>query len=180
MIVRKTVLVFLAVLIMMIFSACERAPVTTPTPIPTAPLPTRDAATLAPSIKTSDCIDSFYFTEWEDFEDGSLLKPGETFVKEWEIVNNGSCNWNANYKLRFISGDQMSAPDVVALPQTAVGKRGIISVTFIAPDVPGSYRSSWKAFNGYNQSFGNTLFAEIVVEGEVPTVESGDAGYVIP
>lgn len=179
--VRKIVWLLLPVLLsVMFFSACERTPVATPTQVPTAPLPTRNAATLALSTKVSTCIDSFYFTEWEDFEDGTLLKPGETFVKEWEIVNNGSCNWNAGYKLRFISGDQMGAPDVVALPQAAVGKRGIITVTFIAPEVPGSYRSSWKAFNGYNQSFGNTLFADIVVEGVAPTDESGDAGYVAP
>ena len=170
----------LAALTILIFSACERTPTVTPTLVPTAPLPTRNAATLEPLTIKSNCIDSFYFTEWEDYEDGSMLKPGETFVKEWEIVNNGSCNWSADYKLRFISGDQMSAVDVVALPQTDVGKRGIITVTFVAPEEPGSYRSSWKAFNGYNQSFGNTLFAEIVVEGAVPTVEGGDMGYTYP
>ncbi len=88
-------------------------------------------------------------------------------MQDWEVMNNGTCDWGANYLLRFVSGDQMSAPDSIKMPQVQVGKLGKISVQFTAPTEPGTYRSVWKAFNGINQSFGETLFVEITVP-EVP------------
>lgn len=149
-------------------AGCEKTPRPTPSQIPTAPLPTRMVATISYVTPVPRCIDQFYFTETEDYIDGSVLQPGQKFVKEWEIMNNGSCDWTEGYSLRFISGDQMGAPEVVPLPRVKVGERGKIIVAFYAPETPGSYRSSWKAFNRYNQSFGNTLFTEITVEGAVP------------
>jgi hypothetical protein len=48
-----------------------------------------------------------------NYQDGTEVEAGSVFLKEWEVQNNGSCDWNEKYRLRFVSGDQMGAPDSV-------------------------------------------------------------------
>jgi hypothetical protein len=48
--------------------------------------------------------------------DGTIVAPGETLDKQWQVENSGSCNWNERYRLRRISGPALSAPDEQPLP----------------------------------------------------------------
>ncbi len=162
--VRKKVPFLFLLALLILVSACDEKVVETATPLPTAPLPTRIAATLPPKPTAVGCTDSFYFWGDVNFPDGTVVEAGTNFMKAWEVQNFGTCDWDEGYRLRFVSGVQMGAPDFVSLPSVGVGSKGKISVEFTAPLEPGTYRSTWKAFGSNNRSFGETLYVEIVVE----------------
>ncbi len=146
------------------FSSCTPKITETPTVIPTAKLPTRIAATLEPVEIETDCVNSFYYLDDVNYQDGTEVEAGSVFLKEWEVQNNGSCDWNEKYRLRFVSGDQMGAPDSVPIPSVIVGSKGKLSVELQASKEPGTYRSVWKVFGSDNRSFGETVYVEIVVK----------------
>lgn len=152
-------------LLLFVFSGCANNPTAIPAPVYTAPLPTRIVATKVIIQNEPDCIDNFYYVDDVNYPDGTYVEPGQKFLKEWEVINNGSCNWIDGYLLRFVSGEQMGAPESVPIPHVEVGKKGKFSVEFTAPKEPGTYRSIWKPFNDRNRSFGETVYLEIVVYG---------------
>ena len=141
----------------------EPSPSGTDTPFPTAPLPTRDASTLVPTVTPTRCIDSYYFIDDLTIPDGTVLARGAPFTKKWELRNNSSCNWTENYKLRFISGEDFGSPAAVTLPNARVGENAVIALELTAPEEPGMYEGNWKLFADNNLSFGTILTVQIYV-----------------
>ncbi|MHC1772502.1 MAG: NBR1-Ig-like domain-containing protein [Flexilinea sp.] len=143
--------------------SCSAKVTETPTVLPTAMLPTRSVATVEPEEIVENCVNSFLYIDDVNYPDGTVVEAGSVFMKEWEVQNNGSCDWTEEYRLRFVSGEQMSAPDFVSIPSVTVGNKGKLSVELKTPEKPGTYRSTWKAFGSDNRSFGETIYVEIVV-----------------
>ncbi len=133
------------------------------TPTPEIYMPTRSVATVPVPTEVSTCINYASVLDDITVSDGSVLAPGEKFLKEWEVINYSNCNWDENYHLFFISGDQMGAPDFVDVPQIPIGSRGMISIEMTAPEEPGEYRSEWKLFGADNRFFGESMIVEIIV-----------------
>ena len=127
-------------------------------------MPTRSEATPVIPTKESACENLMLFLGDVNYEDGTVLPAGTTFVKEWEVQNYGDCDWDENYHLYFIAGDRLGAPNYVDIPRVPQGAKGRIAVELTAPDEPGEYRSEWKLFGADNRFFGESLYAEIVVE----------------
>jgi len=101
--------------------------------------------------------------------DNTTMSPGQEFVKTWNIKNIGSCTWDDAYKLVRSYGDDELVG--VAQPLTAaIGPQQEVevSVTFTAPDLPGTYTSYWTLQNGSGIAFqGNdnkVLYVQIVVQ----------------
>lgn len=138
-------------------------PERTPTMIPTAPLPTRDASTPVPTVTPTRCIDTFYFVGDVTVPDYTYIAANSEFTKKWELRNNGTCVWGKGYKLRFISGDAMGGPSEVAIPRAAPGDSVTIGVDLIAPETPGLTEGYWKMFADDNLSFGTSLSVTIYV-----------------
>lgn len=141
----------------------EPTPEPTGTPIPTAPLPTRNPATLVPTITPTRCIDSFYFVQDITIPDYTVIQAGAKFTKKWEIRNNSSCNWNPNYKLRFISGEDFNSPSTLSFPNAKISESVILSLELTAPSEPGTYEGQWKIFADNDESFGTILTVTIIV-----------------
>ncbi len=100
--------------------------------------------------------------------DNTVMSPGEEFTKTWKIKNIGTGAWGEGYKLIFSYGEQMAG---VAQPLTAAiasGQEVDVSVTFKAPDLPGTYFSFWTLQNPEGIAFlGNddrALYVQIVVQ----------------
>ena len=96
------------------------------------------------------------------------MSPGEEFTKTWKIKNIGTCAWGEGYKVIYSYGEEM---DGVAQPFTAAiapGQEVDVSVTFKAPDLPGTYFSFWTLQNALGVNFsGNddkALYVQIVVQ----------------
>ncbi len=130
-----------------------------PQPTP-SPLPVQ-ATQAAP---TPACTDSLSFLGDLTLPDGSQVKPGERLDKRWSIHNSGTCNWDASYRLKLVSGSALGGNSQQTLYPARGGTDALVRMVFSAPDQPGQYRSAWQAYNAKDEAFGDPFFIEIVVE----------------
>lgn len=155
----------------------------TPEPSPTYTVPpTVDltaAASLTPSeadenkaddlenptpVDAGNCTDDAAFVADITVPDGTVLEPGEEFVKTWRVMNTGTCVWQTTYQWVFVNEERMGAPNSVPLIESAPGGTQInISVEMVAPSAPGTYRGYWQMRNPAGNLFGQTPYVEIVV-----------------
>jgi hypothetical protein len=102
------------------------------------------------------------------YPDNSVVAPGESFTKTWLIKNIGSCSWGEGYGLVFSYGERMNGEAVPLEAAIAPGQEVEVSVTFKAPDLPGTYFSSWTMRNALGVPFlGNdnkSLYVQVVVQ----------------
>ncbi len=130
---------------------------TTPTPVPTSvPAPTATPVT---------CILDSTFVRDITIPDNTQVAPGSTFVKTWELQNNGTCNWDAQTVAVFVSGAQMAGGSPTPIGPIQAGQTFNLSVNFIAPTTPGTYVSRWKIQSGAGVQFGETFYVKIIVPG---------------
>ena len=171
----------------LLLSACAHTPPATPfippkaatatqplvqgnTPvIPTStPLPIITATSSA----TPPCTDGLAFVEDITIPDGTVVLPGASVDKRWLVQNNGSCNWDSRYRLKFVGGLEMGATTEQALYPARSGSQATIRISFTAPSEPGTYNTAWQAFNQDGVAFGDPVFMEIIVQPEAQvTVE---------
>ena len=90
-------------------------------------------------------------------EDNTVLSPNQAFRKTWRIQNSGSCTWSPGYRLIFDSGDPMSGPASVNIPQYVSPDQTIdISVDLRAPAANGIYQGNWMMQNASGMKFGTS------------------------
>ena len=111
-------------------------------------------------------MDSLAFVQDVTVPDGTVVLPGESVDKQWLIQNNGSCNWDSRYRLRFVGGLEMGATTEQALYPARSGTQATIRITFTAPSEPGTYNTAWQAFDPFGEPFGDPVFMEIIVQVE--------------
>lgn len=103
-----------------------------------------------------------------NYPDNATVAPGENFTKTWKIKNIGSCSWGDAYTLIFSYGERMSGEAVPLAAAIAPGQEVDVSVNFKAPDLPGTYFSSWTMQNDQGIPFlGNdnkSLYIQIIVQ----------------
>jgi len=127
---------------------------------PTAP--TQLVETPIP-ISTPPCINNLGYLEDLSLPDGTVVKPGERLDKRWLVENSGTCNWDEYYRLKFMSGADLSSPLEQALYPARSGSEATIRILFTAPTEPGTYESAWQAYDPQGQSFGDPVFIQVVV-----------------
>lgn len=132
----------------------QLAPTETATPEPT-PSPT-------PGPTPSDCTMGATFLTDLSIPDGTVMKPGQTFIKSWQVQNSGTCHWKG-YKLVFYSGSLMGGTSPTPIPETGPGGVITLSVNLIAPSVPGEFQAIWKVQSDKGSLIGADLFVKIVL-----------------
>lgn len=134
------------------------------------------AASSGSSNSSGDCaLDNASFVSDVTVEDNTTFQPGQKFTKTWLVKNNGNCTWTDLYSFVFAKGDQMSAPDVTPLQETAPGNTVEISVEMKAPneeDVTRA-RADFEIHNADGTAIsidgGTTLWVSIrISNGEAP------------
>jgi len=121
--------------------------------IPQAPGPT----------PTTGCSNSLVFIQDLTIPDYTTVAPGSSLDKQWQVQNNGSCNWDSGYRLRLVGGDALGATPEQALFPARAGSMVIIRVVFTAPTSSGIYTSEWQAFDPQGNAFGVSFFMKISV-----------------
>ncbi len=132
-------------------------PTMTPVPptISTQP-PVTETSTPAPATQTPiaplptnspDCTDSAAFVGDVTVPDATYFDPGQSFIKTWRVQNTGTCTWNSQYSLVFVSGNQMGAPNSTPLSETRPGDMLDISVDMTAPSDAKIYRANFEIHN---------------------------------
>jgi hypothetical protein len=130
-----------------------QSPAVTALPSPTPPLPTQ----------TPPCSDGLAFLQDLTFPDGSYVSPGQQLDKQWLVTNNGTCNWDARYRLKLMDGNPLGSATELPLYPARAGTQAVIRILFTAPGEAGTYRSQWNAFGPGGQVFGDPIYIEIIV-----------------
>ncbi|MGB9639616.1 MAG: NBR1-Ig-like domain-containing protein [Anaerolineales bacterium] len=112
---------------------------------------------------TITCTNSLRFVADITIPDGSQVKPNESIEKIWEVENNGSCNWDERYRLKWIGGSELGSAAEQALYPARSGTHAQIRLHLIAPQTPATYHSAWQAFDPQGVPFGDPIFIEFVV-----------------
>jgi len=142
----------------------QSTPFMAPTPLPqSTPTNIPSQATLPRPTPTTVCTDGLTYLSDLTVPDGSMIQPGASIDKRWEVKNSGTCNWEAGYSLRLIAGSDLGAvPDQALIPARSETNL-VIRLVFLAPLEPGNYRSAWQAHNPAGQPFGDPIYMEITV-----------------
>jgi hypothetical protein len=91
----------------------------------------------------------------ETYPDGTIVQPGSTFTKVWQISNTGTCTWDSSWQLIFYNGDLMDGLTVYNFPQPAgPGQTVDVPVILRAPAETGTYTGEWMLQSPWGQSFG--------------------------
>jgi hypothetical protein len=141
-------------------------PIATLTPMPPSTLlPTLPAST--PS--SAPVCDNYIYITDVTVRDGTTMNASQTFVKTWMVQNTGTCTWDANYTLTFVTGDQMSGAATAIGISVAPGQQAQVSVTLTAPSSAGQYTGYWRLANDAGTLLGQTLSVVINVTGGTAT-----------
>jgi hypothetical protein len=100
--------------------------------------------------------------------DDTVVAPVSTFTKTWRMQNNGTCDWGDGFQFVFVAGDPMGVTAGVAVPPTVAGTMVDISADFLAPEVPGTYTSTWQMRAPDGTLFGDRPYVRIVIEEQLP------------
>jgi hypothetical protein len=189
----RIVLALLGLALCALFGACgtppDQTPATDPTlppthvPDPTATLPSDPTAPAQPSptpvqpssTPAADYSDQATFVGDVTIPDGTVVTPGQSFVKTWRLLNSGTCTWNTDYTLAFAGGTRMGGPAAIPLPGiVAPGSTVDLSVALTAPASNGTYGGYWQLYNDDGAPFGlssgsDTIVVRVVVATASPT-----------
>jgi hypothetical protein len=148
---------------------------TNATPMETATLFPTNTPTLALMLPTSTlytttlgatgCDGAAYISD-VTIPDNTVVEAGQAFVKTWMIQNTGSCTWDANYVLTFVSGDEMNGTNTAIGSSVASGQKLELSVTLAAPTLAGQYKGYWRLANDSGNLFGEAVYVLIDVTGD--------------
>lgn len=104
------------------------------------------------------------------FRDGSKVQAGTVFSKIWRVLNDGDSMWPEGIVLVTTGGDLLTTADLKApVARAHPGEEVEVSVTLTAPRRAGRHTAYFRLQNADGISFGQRLWADIVVEDEDPT-----------
>jgi hypothetical protein len=104
---------------------------------------------LVPGDRTGSlpCTDSAKFVADITIPDNMVVASNTAFTKTWRLKNTGTCTWDNQYLVAYISGTTMSQQPgywIVSQGQTvALGETVDVSVGMTSPPENGSYQSYW-------------------------------------
>jgi hypothetical protein len=170
----------LLLVIIFLTSSCSPQPEPTPFRLPTSIPPIQPLATsttiptivvtsspteiiLTPSIDES-CTNALSFLDDITIEDGTTFSANTSIDKQWLVKNDGTCDWDATYKLKWVGGDPMSVNTEQSLYPARAGTQATLRIIFTAPTTAGEYESAWQATDPDGNFFGDLVFIKIVVQ----------------
>jgi len=133
---------------------------TSSTLTPQLPNPTSQSI---PTNVVPDCSENLLYIDDITIPDWTNIEPGTAVDKQWQIENNGTCDWDYRYSLRLTSGESMGSEIEQSLFPARAGSQVIIQINFITPLEPGTYHSVWQAYNPNGQPFGDPISILVVV-----------------
>lgn len=87
--------------------------------------------------------------------DNTRLKPGDSFLKTWRLVNVGTCTWTRRYTAVWFSGENLASRKEEPFREDVLPGQSVdLSIDMVAPQKAGSYQSNWKLRDENGQLFG--------------------------
>lgn len=101
------------------------------------------------------------------------FKPGDTFRKTWRLINTGTCDWNGDFKIAYVSGSNLGSDTIKIRQRVGVGITTDISLEMTAPSgVSGTVVSNWQMVSDTGLTFGPALTVSILLPGTNATATS--------
>ncbi|MGB9673094.1 MAG: NBR1-Ig-like domain-containing protein [Anaerolineales bacterium] len=86
---------------------------------------------------------------------GTVFPGGTKFTKIWRVQNTGSCAWNRNFTLMWVSGDMLGAKNQVPIPGVVQpGDIVDLQIDLVAPKTDGKYKGAWMLNDNAGHVFG--------------------------
>ncbi len=105
------------------------------------------------SSELAGCTDIAAFYGDLTVPDDTKFRQGETFVKTWQLRNEGTCTWQ-DYNLVFAYGDIMNGPLASSISATPPGDTVDISLDLTAPTGGGLHIGNWQIESAEGKRFG--------------------------
>ena len=138
-----------------------------PTQIPS--VPTQTVANVVPPATSGGCNNSLYVSD-VTIPDGTVVAPGQAFVKTWKFQNSGTCAWTSEYQITFASGKEMSGSTTPIGKAVSSGSNVNVSVSMIAPTAVGTYTGNWHLEDASGNGFGAYVYVQIKVSKDAATL----------
>jgi hypothetical protein len=136
-------------------------------PLPATQATATSSAIVVPTIlvptPTPPCTDNLSYIQDLTIPDGTNVSSGQIIDKQWLVTNSGTCDWDARYRLKLVSGAELGAAIEQALYPARAGTQATLRILFTAPSDAGTYSSAWQAFGPEGTAFGDTIYIQIVV-----------------
>ena len=100
---------------------------------------------------------------------GTKADPGDTFTKTWRLINTGTCDWLADFKITYVGGNLFGSDTTKIRQRVAVGNTGDISLAMVAPSGSGAVVSNWQLATNDGNLFGPVLTVSITLPGTTTT-----------
>jgi len=138
------------------------------TPIPGANTPIAVLPTSQATASLGDACNNNVFEGDITIPDGTVLKPGEDFIKIWALRNTGNCTWDEGYALVYIGGstpnlDPTNLEFKAGADFIAPGETADLDVRLTTPCVPGKFEGHWRMRSDSGYYFGTTLSVYVEV-----------------
>jgi hypothetical protein len=169
-------------------SATPGLPVPTSTPIggfTLTPFPTLSVVTNTPVASPTTNCNVAQFVADVTIPDGTIMTPGQAFIKKWRLKNIGSCTWTG-FTMTFDSGDSMGGPASKPVSTVNPGQEVDLEVNLTAPSTAGNYRGYWRIItnggvlvpvvNGYQ---GKSFYVDIRVQGPATATNTSVAAFAV-
>ncbi len=129
-------------------------------------LPTSQAP--AGTASFNDSCNSLTFEGDATIPDGTVLKPGFNFKKEWAVRNSGTCKWDDGYALIYIGGttpnlDPVNFEFKKSSDFVAPGQGINLGINLTTPCTPGKYNGTWRMRSDKGYYFGTPLSVYVEV-----------------
>jgi next-to-BRCA1 protein 1 len=110
------------------------------------------------------CTNDARFVEDLTVPDGTVVAPGVALDKRWSVLNAGSCDWSAGYRLVRVGTSAIEGLAELALFPASAGATAEWQVEVRAPSEPGEYLARWRARAPDGTLFGEEVYLLIFVE----------------
>jgi hypothetical protein len=131
--------------------------------------PTQTVANVAPPSTGGGCNNSLYVSD-VTIPDGTIMAPGQAFVKTWKFQNSGTCAWTSDYQITFASGKAMNGSTTAIGKAVSSGNSVNVSVSMVAPTAVGTYTGNWHLTDASGTGFGAYVYVQIQVSKDAATI----------
>lgn len=109
-----------------------------------------------------------------NFPENSVIAPGITLIKQWQVKNNGSTVWPEGSKLIFLRGNRelLGEQEEFSAPIAQPGQTVDVSCPITVPTKPGRYSAYFKLADKDRVVFGGRFWTEFTVAEEEKNIKT--------
>lgn len=136
----------------------------------------------------AECIYGMAYVADLNLDDLGMTAPpvmnlGQDFTKSWRVQNSGTCAWEPDFALVYLTGNRaeavMGGRPVAVGRSVAPGETVDISVNLRAPQAYGVFQGFWQMQDSRNRLFGETVWVGIQVPDPNPPAPPPVVGNTI-